>query len=370
MKAPQTLRRPANWQDFESLCKRLWGEIWNCPEIQKNGRLGQEQFGVDIVGMPLGEDSYYGIQCKGKSEYNDAHRQFTEPELLEEIEKVKSFTPPLKKLYFATTALSDSVFQTFVRRKNLEHKNAGLFEIHLYCWEAIVDLIDENKQTHDWYVKHQGYKTSQQVDVTFHDGTKELTIQPMFRKVITKYASGPESSGMKRILRDHGSMFANGPMVSMPDTFVNQSFCKFDIRVANPGRDPIENYALFFQFEGELRDLSDTNEEGGIQFRSIHEYYSTTLDPDSKSGKAVPRTPVLVGDDTFVTDEMFIKPLPKNYSLIVKWKLVSRDFRDNGELKINVDPQIKEQVKTEYVNSSAEIKDDEVAIKDSVVKKR
>ncbi len=41
MEAPQTLRRPSNWQDFESLCKKLWGEIWNCPEIQKK-RLAKE----------------------------------------------------------------------------------------------------------------------------------------------------------------------------------------------------------------------------------------------------------------------------------------------------------------------------------------
>ncbi|MES2380631.1 MAG: hypothetical protein V4538_06305 [Bacteroidota bacterium] len=39
MEAPKLLRRPANWQDFESLCKMLWGELWKCPdEIKKNGR--------------------------------------------------------------------------------------------------------------------------------------------------------------------------------------------------------------------------------------------------------------------------------------------------------------------------------------------
>jgi hypothetical protein len=48
MKAKKQLRKPENWQDFESLCKKLWGEIWNCPEIKKNGRKGQPQHGVDI----------------------------------------------------------------------------------------------------------------------------------------------------------------------------------------------------------------------------------------------------------------------------------------------------------------------------------
>ena len=28
MIAPMQLQKPDNWQDFESLCKKLWGEIW------------------------------------------------------------------------------------------------------------------------------------------------------------------------------------------------------------------------------------------------------------------------------------------------------------------------------------------------------
>ena len=165
MEAPKTLARPANWQDFESLCKKLWGEIWNYPEIQKNGRLGQEQYGVDVFGIPENRTEYFGIQCKGKSEYNDnqyEHPQFTEKEILKEIEKAKTFEPKLKKWYLATTALNDSKIQTFIRNKNIEHINAGLFEIHLFSWESIVDLIFENKETYNYYVKSLNYKTTEE----------------------------------------------------------------------------------------------------------------------------------------------------------------------------------------------------------------
>jgi hypothetical protein len=194
MEAPKTLRRPANWQDFESLCKKLWGEIWNCAEIQKNGRLGQDQSGVDIFGIPTNEDSYYGIQCKGKSEYNDnqyAHPQFSEKEINEEIEKAKKFTPALKKFYFATTALNDNKIQAYVRQKNIEHKNKSLFEVHLFCWETIVDLIDENKHTHDWYVKSQNYKNSKSVIVTFHNDLTEFRTTVPFQQLVTNYTQTP-----------------------------------------------------------------------------------------------------------------------------------------------------------------------------------
>src|ERR1700744_1525555 len=126
MLAQQTLRRPANWQDFEHLCFRLWGEEWKCPEIQMHGRLGQDQHGVDIYGTPLNETGIWALQCKGKSEYTDDqyhHPQFTTQEIDEEIEKAKTFEPRLRKLYFATTAKNDAKIQTHVRKKNEEHKS-------------------------------------------------------------------------------------------------------------------------------------------------------------------------------------------------------------------------------------------------------
>lgn len=49
MIAPTQIMKPKNWQDFEKLCKLLWGEIWNCSDsIKQHGRQGQAQHGVDI----------------------------------------------------------------------------------------------------------------------------------------------------------------------------------------------------------------------------------------------------------------------------------------------------------------------------------
>lgn len=87
----QQILKPENWQDFEELSKILWGEIWECPEINKNGRAGQNQQGVDIYGIPKGETKYFGIQCKGKDEYTKS--VLTEKEINAEIEKAKNFKP-------------------------------------------------------------------------------------------------------------------------------------------------------------------------------------------------------------------------------------------------------------------------------------
>src|SRR6056297_2691242 len=98
----KTIGKPENWQDFESLCKKLWGEIWEIPDkIKKNGRLGQEQAGVDVYGKPKGEHDYWGIQVKGKDGYT--HAKLTESEILIEIEKTKKFKPKLRVYIIATT---------------------------------------------------------------------------------------------------------------------------------------------------------------------------------------------------------------------------------------------------------------------------
>src|SRR5690606_33184750 len=116
----QQLRKPEHWQDFESLCKKLWGEIWICPEIKKNGSQGLAQHGVDVYGIPDFDSEYYGIQCKGKDEYT--HKQLTKVEIDDELKKALKCKPQLRKLYFATTANKDAKIEEYIREKNLEPK--------------------------------------------------------------------------------------------------------------------------------------------------------------------------------------------------------------------------------------------------------
>lgn len=143
--------KPVNWQDFESLCKKLYGEIWQCQStISKNGRNGQSQNGVDIYGIPKGENEYFGIQCKGKDDY--AKTELTEAEIDNEIENAKKFQPKLKQFIIATTGNKDAKIEEFVRKKNVDSRANGGFEIVVRHWEDLADLIEENQVTFDWYV--------------------------------------------------------------------------------------------------------------------------------------------------------------------------------------------------------------------------
>lgn len=86
MIAPKQMTKPSNWQDFEKLCKLLWGEIWLCEDsIKRHGRQGQNQYGVDVYAFVEKYGGYCGIQCKGKDDYTNA--KLTEEEIDAEIEK-------------------------------------------------------------------------------------------------------------------------------------------------------------------------------------------------------------------------------------------------------------------------------------------
>jgi len=358
LEASKNLRRPANWQDFETLCKKLWGEIWDCPEIIKNGRIGQSQNGVDVYGMPFGEDLYYGIQCKGKDEYSN--KQFTEIEIIEEITKAKLFRPPLKKLYFATTAIKDAGIEEFVRTKNIENRAAGLFEVHIFSWEDIVDLIDENKQTHDWYLKSQNFKTSKSISVTFQNDLQEITITPKYKRIVTSYIES-EIESYSNSLESH---LATHKKVSSLFTYpvsskieINLSYCILYFKIQNTGQEPIEEFKLFFEFTEEIMDLTETNEKTtGFTIPLLSKYISDVyLSTESMSGKIIPKKTILVGDDTFVSDDIYIKPLAEEYEIAVKWKLISKDFKDEGALKIFVKPNLQIKYRNQITDDPSKV---------------
>ena len=140
---------PKNWQDFEDLCHALWERQWNCSTIQKHGRSGEKQQGVDILGQPNGGERFHAIQCKLKSGRGIGKSKLTRREIEIEIAAAETFNPPVAQLIIATTAPSDTKIQKFVRELSVRHVRQGGFAVEVLSWHEIVlrlakypDLID------------------------------------------------------------------------------------------------------------------------------------------------------------------------------------------------------------------------------------
>lgn len=380
MEGKLQLRKPENWQDFERLCKVLWGEIWECPDtIKRNGRQGQAQKGVDVYGIKKGECVYRGIQCKGKDDYTNS--QLTEPEIDNEIAKALLFTPKLKSFYFATTANKDAHIEEYIRKKNLESISKGEFEIDIFAWEDIVDLIEAHRNTYNWFLNNCSYKDVSDVEV-FIGGKKEYTIFPEYFRITKEYHLKPQElswlSEESLKLIQANTHFMNLNDVLYPPSKHDYRWCTISINIYNTGKTVIEDYKLSIIIEMEnVLEISD----------KFHYYNSRLMDQAAvaqiNAGKDAqrevfesteycdvieyrPKDRILVQDD-HRTFKIAVKPKDNVQSIKIMWVLHSRNYKKEGELILNVEPKFEDKKEKVEVDNIEELKENEVIILPKIV---
>ena len=393
MIAPTYIQKPVNWQDFESLCKKLWGEIWGCSDtIKKNGRSGQAQHGVDVYGIPKGETMYYGIQCKGKDDYTQS--QLTKDEIDAEIEKAKAFKPDLKLLIFATSANKDAVIEEYIRIKNIQHLQEGLFGVDVFSWEDIADLIDERKVVKDWYVRNIQYKTSTDISITF-DGETSKTIAPVYIRERVKYKYTPkptieELSLGNPLLGQYIQQLAsakeltkilpvsiNPPMLFGRGRYkTNYTWCDIFIAIQNIGDIAIDDYKLYIQFDSAatediddcLRLINDpligdrvhiNNQRLNAQEVFESKDYTMAIEYIPKE-----RTLVPIDRKRF---KIRIKPKQGATEINATWLFVSREFSKHGELKVVINPIYEDKETIIEVESEEQLKEESIKIYPKIV---
>lgn len=348
------LRKPENWQDFESLCKILWGEIWNCPEIKKNGRNGQQQHGVDVYGIPEKETQYYGIQCKGKDDYTNS--ELTKLEIDLEIIKAKEFKPALKKFYFATTANKDAKIEEYVRLKNEVSIKSFGFEIHLFSWEDIVDLIDENKRTHDWFLNNIDFKSRHSVKISFNTGESHLIFSPvLIKNHITYKTKEYQKSGNSLFLpplhrenyEDRIKLTESQPIrYYFNGMTTNKSACVFAIMIKNDGSLPLEHFKMLINFKGNL--VVDTVDKRNEFLDPIKHRYNTHILDDSNNFIFEPLDHILVQTDSILTDKICLRPtIEESQDVLVEYEFIAKDFNTKGILTIRLENIVKETQTTQ-----------------------
>lgn len=381
MIAPTQIRKPENWQDFEKLCKKLWGEIWDCADtIQRNGRSGQNQNGVDVYGLPKNVTGYFGIQCKGKDDYT--HAKLTEEEIDREVDKALNFRPKLKRLIFATTANKDVTIEEYIRRKNLEHIQKRLFEVYVTSWEDIVDLLEERRETYNWYINNCQYKDLSDIEV-FIDRGKEYTIHPAYFRITKTYAL-KENNPYDTIYRDIYNLFEshkiNSPLCNplYAQRKIDYTWCQIPFKIVNTGSTVIEDYKLYLSFEPDKIEKLDD------MFNSI---YSPLMKPadvaqicaseqaqrevfeSSEYWNEIEYRPL---DKTLVQDDyrrfiVGVKPKPDVGRIHVNWSVRSRNYKKDGYLIINVIPKYDDRTINVEVIDPNDLKETEIIIEPKIL---
>lgn len=142
--AATQIPKPADEQAFERASIVLWRGLLGDPNVQRNGRRGQRQNGVDLFGVRNGDPAHHvGIQCKLKS---DGHG-LTADEIREEVRKALTFRPDLREYFIITTAPDDVAFQELVRELSLEQKSKGrAILIYVWGWNTLEERISESAE--------------------------------------------------------------------------------------------------------------------------------------------------------------------------------------------------------------------------------
>ncbi|NTI78585.1 PIN domain-containing protein [Rhizobium rhizogenes] len=140
--AATQIPKPADEQAFERASIVLWRGLLNDPNVQRNGRRGQRQNGVDLFGIRDGDtDRQVGIQCKLKS---DGH-VLTEEEVRGEVTKALTFKPRLSEYFVITTAADDVAMQELAREVTAELRRAGTpMLVYIWGWNTLEEKITED----------------------------------------------------------------------------------------------------------------------------------------------------------------------------------------------------------------------------------
>lgn len=357
MKISQQIPKPENRQDFESLCKRLRWEIWICSEIKKNWRQWQNQNGVDIYGIPEGREQYFGIQCKGKDDY--IHAQLSKKEIDEEIEKAKKFKPLLAKFYFATTANKDAKIEEYIRLKNIEHREKWLFELDLYSWEDIVDLIKENKNTYNYYVNSINFLNQHSVELSFEDETHEMNANVIFlrtKKIYKHKIINPLSTPFQEMIANMKALHTF-PSIHplMEDKGENLSKFDFRIKVKNTGTTQLDNYKINLEFEWEIEEIWAYIP----YFPTPNRYVDCYIRNKYKTGLLEePKDKFLIPADAHTFDEIYCIPHVKTSKITVNRSFLSKEFKCDWQLHININIKIIDNEELIEIKSSEEEKEE------------
>lgn len=128
--------KPRDWDTFEDIVCDVFARKFDNYNLQRYGRSGQRQFGVDIAGFT--QRGLIGVQCKHHPQGNIAVN-----EIDEEITKSESFRPKLDNFFIATSADRDTVAHTHVLKISEIRETNGDYPIVIKFWDDIYNWLIE-----------------------------------------------------------------------------------------------------------------------------------------------------------------------------------------------------------------------------------
>lgn len=128
--------KPRDWPTFEDIVADVFSRKYRSYNLQRYGRNGQGQHGIDIVG-PVG-NGLIGIQCK-----HHPSSTISIGEINGLVRKAEEFAPQPQELIIATSADRDTTAHNHVLQVSQQRESESKFPVSIKFWDEIVDWLFE-----------------------------------------------------------------------------------------------------------------------------------------------------------------------------------------------------------------------------------
>lgn len=126
--------KPPTWEEFEDLVCDIMRYKLSCWNLQRYGRSGQKQHGIDIIGNNA--QDIFVIQCK-----HYPNNTLSDGEIDKTLEKLNDLQFKIQRLFIVTSSERDARLQGYIL--NLNSNGQFAFEIELYFWEDLVTWLGD-----------------------------------------------------------------------------------------------------------------------------------------------------------------------------------------------------------------------------------
>lgn len=164
--------KPSEWSDLENLTAMLVRYQNGAKNVQRNGRLGQKQNGVDVVARMWGPTGEYhaGYQCK--------HVQtLSMQDIEDECTKAKGFKPSLEHFVIVTTLTCDVHLQSSVR--NIPETRHG-FPVDIWFWDELNENLNRSADAAQAYFSEITLAAQPAAAITHAEVLRRALIRPAF----------------------------------------------------------------------------------------------------------------------------------------------------------------------------------------------
>jgi hypothetical protein len=128
--------KPRDWEALEDIVADALKRRYQSPNLQRFGRRGQKQFGIDIVGPT--KVGVLGIQCK-----HHAEQDIPISEVDATLNEARKFPVPISELIIATSANRDTKAHSYVLALSESRRQQGECSVSIVFWEDIVEWLEE-----------------------------------------------------------------------------------------------------------------------------------------------------------------------------------------------------------------------------------